>query len=75
MKHLSSLKKLRSVKELIANEGWKTVMVIAVSACPSCGVKEIYDGSFTGKKIPGMGVYAKMVSETSIKLIDVEDLD
>ena len=33
------------------------------------------DGSFTGKKIPGMGVFAQKVSETSIKMIDVEDLD
>ncbi|WP_242830950.1 DUF523 domain-containing protein [Butyrivibrio fibrisolvens] len=41
----------------------------------SCGAKEVYDGSFTGKKIPGMGVFAQMVSENSIKMIDVEDLD
>ena len=27
------------------------------------------------KKIPGRGVFAQMVSETSIKMIDVEDLD
>ena len=48
---------------------------ILQSRSPSCGVKEVYDGSFTGKKIPGMGVFAQMVSETSIKMIDVEDLD
>lgn len=48
---------------------------ILQSRSSSCGVKEVYDGSFTGKKIPGMGVFAQMVSETSMKLIDVEDLD
>jgi uncharacterized protein YbbK (DUF523 family) len=48
---------------------------ILQSRSPSCGVKEVYDGSFNGKKIPGRGVFAQMVSETSIKLIDVEDLD
>ncbi len=48
---------------------------ILQSRSPSCGAKEVYDGSFTGKKIPGMGVFAQKVSETSIKMIDVEDLD
>ena len=48
---------------------------ILQSRSPSCGAKEVYDGSFTGKKITGMGVFAQMVSETSIKMIDVEDLD
>ena len=45
------------------------------SRSPSCGVKEVYDGSFTGKKIPGMGVFAGMVKDTAIRLIDAEDLD
>lgn len=48
---------------------------ILQSRSPSCGVKEVYDGSFTGKKIPGMGVFAQMISGTSIKLVDVEDLN
>lgn len=51
------------------------LVCILQSRSPNCGVKEIYDGSFTGKKIAGKGVFAQMVSETSIKLIDVEDLD
>ena len=50
-------------------------LIVLQSRSPSCGVKEVYDGSFTGKKIPGMGVFAQMISGTSIKLIDVEDLD
>lgn len=47
---------------------------ILQSRSPSCGIKEIYDGSFTGKKIPGMGVFAKLLKDNNIRLIDVEDL-
>lgn len=75
MRHLSLLKKLRSVRGLIANEGWKTVMVIAVSACLFGENCKYNGGNNYSEKITGMGVFAQMVSETSIKMIDVEDLD
>ena len=64
-----------------AEAAFNKIMDAGVEVCilqsrsPSCGVKEVYDGSFTGKKIPGMGVFAQKVSETSIKMIDMEDLD
>lgn len=48
---------------------------ILQSRSPSCGCKEIYDGTFTGKKIPGMGIFAKMLKEEGFILIDVEDLE
>lgn len=41
---------------------------------PSCGTKEIYDGSFSGKKIVGQGVFAKILIENECQVIDVEDL-
>ena len=39
---------------------------------PSCGVNQIYDGSFCGKIIPGEGVFAKMLRENGIEVIGVE---
>ena len=47
---------------------------ILQSRSPSCGVKEIYDGTFSGKKIPGMGVFAKLLNQKGYKILDVEDL-
>ena len=41
---------------------------------PSCGVKEIYDGSFTGKKIPGQGVFAEMLRQAGIPALDAGEL-
>lgn len=49
-------------------------LVILQSRSPSCGTKQIYDGSFSGKRIAGQGVFAKMLVENEFQIIDVEDL-
>jgi uncharacterized protein YbbK (DUF523 family) len=38
-------------------------------------VKQIYDGSFSGNKIEGQGVFAKLLTENGFRIVDVEDLD
>lgn len=52
----------------------KVDLAILQSCSPSCGVKEIYDGSFSGKKIKGQGVFAKLLSAHGIKVLDAEDV-
>ncbi len=49
-------------------------LVILQSRSPSCGVKSVYDGSFSGKLISGQGVFAELLQKNGIKVIDVEDL-
>ena len=49
-------------------------LVILQSRSPSCGVKTIYDGTFSGNIIPGQGVFAEMLKEANIKAVDVEDI-
>ena len=49
-------------------------MAILQSRSPSCGVNQIYDGTFTGKLISGKGVFAKLLEENGIKTIDVEEI-
>lgn len=41
---------------------------------PSCGCNLIYDGSFSGKKIPGKGITAKLLEEEGIKVTSEKDL-
>lgn len=41
---------------------------------PSCGCNLIYDGSFSGKKIPGKGITAKLLEEEGIKVKSEKDL-
>lgn len=50
-------------------------VIILQSRSPSCGVKQIYDGTFTGTKIPGSGIFAQMAMEAGYRVIDVEDLE
>ena len=58
--------------EIAARE--KPDLIILQSRSPSCGVKEIYDGTFTGKKIPGHGIFAGMAINAGYQVADVEDL-
>ena len=35
---------------------------------PSCGSGEIYDGSFTGTRVPGEGVFARMARKAGLEI-------
>ena len=41
---------------------------------PSCGVHQIYDGTFSGTKIAGQGVTAALLSQHGIKLYSEGDI-
>lgn len=49
-------------------------VAILQSRSPSCGVNEIYDGTFSGTRIAGSGIFASLLKEHGIEVIDVEDL-
>jgi uncharacterized protein YbbK (DUF523 family) len=52
----------------------KPDLIILQSRSPSCGVKQVYDGTFTGTLIPGQGVFAQMAQEAGFKVMDIEDI-
>lgn len=52
----------------------KVDLAILQSRSPSCGPKEIYDGSFSKRLVPGMGVFARLLKENGVKILDIEDL-
>ncbi len=47
---------------------------ILQSRSPTCGAKHIYDGSFSGKLIPGQGLFASALIKKGYQVIDVEDI-
>ena len=47
---------------------------ILKSRSPTCGVKQVYDGSFSGKLVDGMGVLAGTLQEAGYRCVDAEDL-
>lgn len=52
----------------------KIDMAILQSRSPSCGVKQIYDGTFSNKKIKGQGVFARLLLENGFTVIDAEEI-
>ena len=44
------------------------------SRSPTCGVKQVYDGSFSGKLTDGSGVFAQALKEAGYRVIDAEDI-
>lgn len=54
-------------------EGIEFDMVILQSRSPTCGVNQIYDGSFTGKLIKGKGLFAEALSKAGYIVMDAED--
>lgn len=48
---------------------------ILQSRSPSCGCKMVYDGTFSGTKIPGMGIFAKLLQDNGFEVVDLEDVN
>ena len=44
------------------------------SDSPSCGSKEIYDGTFTGSKAPGQGLAVELLREAGFTVFDEHDI-
>jgi len=50
-------------------------IVIFKEGSPSCGSHEIYDGTFTGKKIKGKGLVAEYLESYGIKVYSENEID
>lgn len=44
------------------------------SGSPSCGQGEVYDGTFSGKKIPGDGITVQMLKENGIQVFSEKEI-
>ena len=49
-------------------------LAILQSRSPTCGVKQIYDGTFSGVRIDGQGALAKVLAAQGIPLMAAEDV-
>ena len=52
----------------------KPDLIVLQSRSPSCGVKQRYDGTFSGTLVDGAGVTAQLLMENGFRCVDVEDL-
>ena len=64
----------KAVAEILAQlDGQDIECIILKSRSPTCGVKQVYDGTFSGKLVDGMGVLAAALREKGYKVVDSED--
>jgi len=59
--------------ELAKREGVE--LAVLQPRSPSCGVRQVYDGSFSGRKIDGQGVFARLLLENGFRVLEPEDLE
>ena len=73
-KNVDSLirKSVMEIMERIRDE--EIQCAVLQSRSPTCGVKQVYDGTFSGKLIPGSGVFAKSLMDAGYLVIDGEDI-
>lgn len=65
---------IRSAIAQIIKEAEGINCAVLKSRSPTCGVKQVYDGSFSGKLVDGKGVLAQALFDSGIRLIDAEDV-
>lgn len=63
---------VRRALESIAGE--KIDCAVLQSRSPTCGVNQVYDGTFSGKRISGSGVFAQALIDAGYRVIDAEDV-
>ena len=49
-------------------------LAILQSRSPSCGVRQVYDGTFSGTLREGQGVFAERMITNGFRVLDVEEL-
>ena len=55
-------------------ESGELAAAVLQSRSPSCGVREVYDGTFTGRLIPGKGLFAEALERGGVRIVDVADV-
>ena len=66
---------LRGVEKTMEKlDGENIDLAILQPRSPSCGCKQIYDGSFTKTLIEGKGMFAQALAATGIPMMDGDDV-
>lgn len=65
----------KAVKTILAQLAGEDIeYAVLKSRSPTCGVKQVYDGTFSGKLVDGMGILAQALRDAGYRVIDSEDL-
>ena len=65
-------KAVAQAMELIRGE--ELQCAVLQSRSPTCGVNQVYDGSFSGRLTEGSGIFAQALKDKGCRVIDAEDI-
>ena len=65
---------LRNAVAQILRENTDADCAILKSRSPTCGVKQVYDGTFSGVLRDGAGILAQALMDAGLRVIDSEDI-
>lgn len=65
-------KAIEKAMEMIRKENIRCAVL--QSRSPTCGVNQVYDGSFSGRLINGSGLFAQALKDVGYQVIDAEDI-
>lgn len=63
-----------AVSDILAKLPQDIELCVLKARSPTCGVHQIYDGSFTGTLTDGMGVLARALKDAGYRVVDDEEL-
>ena len=65
----------RAIEEILSQiRGEEIECAILKSRSPTCGPRQVYDGTFSGTLVDGAGLFAQALMENGISVIDAEEL-
>ena len=65
----------RTIREILASlEGEEILCAILKSRSPTCGVEQVYDGTFTGTLVDGAGLFAQALMDAGYRVVDSEKI-
>ena len=65
----------KAVEQVLAQIAGEDIeCAVLQSRSPTCGVNQVYDGTFSGTLIAGSGTFAKALQDAGYRVIDAEDV-
>lgn len=65
-------KAIREILDKLREEEIRCAILKARS--PTCGVHQVYDGTFSGKLVEGMGLFAQALQDAGYRVLDDEEI-
>ena len=65
----------RAIAEILQRlAGQEISCAVLKSRSPTCGVRQVYDGTFSGTLKDGMGLFAQALQDAGISVVDSEEI-